>query len=94
MKAILILISHRGLRLNSGTDFGGDCRDDQGRERKERYRCFIYVIIHDNLHSSQDATRLQVTVPPYVPRRNRDFPRKNVSELDNVQDTLSCIETD
>jgi hypothetical protein len=55
MKARLIFISHRGLRFNSGTNFGGDCRDDQSCHRKERYRGFIYVIIHDNLHSSRNA---------------------------------------
>ena len=91
MKAFLILISHRGLRLNSGTDFGGDCRDDQGRESKERYRSFIYVIIHDDLHSSQDATHLLLMVPLYILPPKGDCPRKNVSELDIVHDTLSCI---
>jgi hypothetical protein len=36
MKAILILISNRGLRLDCGANFGGNRRNDQRRKRQER----------------------------------------------------------
>jgi hypothetical protein len=55
METGCILISLRDLRFGRGTNFGGDCRDYQRCHRQERDRCFIYVIIHDNLHSNPDA---------------------------------------
>ena len=49
MKAPLIFITHRNFRFDCGANVVGNGRDDQGCNRKERYRGYINVIIHDNL---------------------------------------------
>ena len=58
METCRILISLRDLRFDGSADLGGNCRHDQRRHRQERYRCFVYAIIHARMYSIRDANGL------------------------------------
>jgi hypothetical protein len=61
MKTVRILISLRSLRSGGSADFRDDCRDYQRCHRQERYRCFIYAIIHTSMVSKYGANGLQTS---------------------------------
>jgi hypothetical protein len=93
MKACRILIPLRGLRFSGGADFRDNCRDNQRCHRQERYRCFVYVIIHTNSHSIQDAKGFLSCIPSQKAPNNMGFAYKRVRDLDTVMSLLSDLWT-
>jgi hypothetical protein len=100
MEACRILIPLRGLRFGGGPDFGGNRREYQCCHRQERNRCFINVIIHDNLHSKHDAKGIsadfqgsKATVRPGKARAMGVFLEDGIRGKDSVNFPLSDLGT-